>query len=255
MFEWDSAVAYYSGSLWDSPTYGNILMYYANKRCEDMRTCGKSGTEKQGTSLVNKEIFDLFLVGQHHLMDRFCEGAETAKNRIIELMTVPLIQGAIRYAHIVEGKIEKRMNNVERYNGGAAGYALAVLPLVHHCNPADAQIIYNNMKPQSRSSLDFVVVKSALERNYKCMNVRCHEVGGIYDFSTNSYKPGAEACNDLTVGLTDQQRNWLVALGVSLGGMLIFGIIVCVVRRTENEIAEPPRSDLQLHANTDAELT
>ena len=260
--EWDSAVAYYAGSLVSigntEADSGNLLFNYADRRCEDMRTCGNTGTEKSGNSYINHEIFHWFVKGQREIQERYCTGATTAKNKIIELMTVPLIQGAIRYAHMVEG--EMKLGDIEKHDAEAAGYALAVLPLVHHCNPEDGKIIYDNLRPQSPTSVDFASVKNAFERNYKCLKVKCSQIGGIHDINTGNYKPGTEPCNDLTVGLSEQQRNWALALGITFGTVLVIAILVCVIGKTERPwptrraATTSAGSDLQLQTE-DAEMT
>jgi hypothetical protein len=58
------------------------------------------------------------------------KGAQRAKDSIVELMAVPLVQGAIRYSHLVQG--EMKSGDVETHDGEAAAFGLAVLPLVHH---------------------------------------------------------------------------------------------------------------------------
>ena len=261
--EWDSAVAYYAGSALVDPatTLGNLLFAYADLRCQDMKTCGTTGNLRQGTSLMNVYIFREFQRGQQHLVEGRCDLADTAKKQILQLMQVPLIQGAIRYAHMVEG--EMKLGDIEKHDAEAAGYALAVLPLVHACSPEDAQIIYNNLKPKSPTSVKFEEVKSAFERNYNCMNVKCSHVGGIYDDKTGEWKVGAEPCNDVMVGMSESAQKWTIALGVAFGGILIFAIIVCIVGRTERSMPSLPKlpkrnqnsNDLQLEANEEAEMT
>jgi hypothetical protein len=254
VFEWDSAVAYYAGSQLEFQNEkGNMIFYYADKGCEDFRTCGESGDLKQGNSFINHDIFHWFHRGQRDILERNCKGAQYAKDNIVELMAVPLVQGAIRYSHMVQGEMES--GSIEKHDAEAAAFGLAVLPLVHHCNPADASIIFENLKPKRPTNTDFSAVKGALERNYHCMKIKCHHVGGIYDEFSNKYREGAGPCNDLTVGLNESQKKWATALGISFAGLFLFSIVVCVVGRTERGMTEPKNNDLQLQANTDAEIS
>jgi hypothetical protein len=257
-FEWDSAVAYYAGSQVEfANEKGDLIFSLADKRCEDMRTCGITGTLKSGNAFINHEIFHWFNRGQRDIVEGYCKGAQIAKDKIVELMAVPLIQSVIRYAHIVDGEgTSSVIDQLEKHTGEAAVYALAVAPLVHHCSPEDAAIIVANLKAKSPTNVDFAAVKGALERNYHCMKVRCHHVGGIYDDVTDSYKEGAGPCSDLTVGLTEQQKKWAMALGISFGSIFLIAIIVCVVGRSEGAMVEPKNTDLQLQSSSpDAEIS
>mmetsp|Transcript_103894 Transcript_103894/g.155565 ORF Transcript_103894/g.155565 Transcript_103894/m.155565 type:complete len:562 (+) Transcript_103894:116-1801(+) len=259
VYEWDSAVAYYAGSQLEfgNADKGDMFFAQVDKRCPDMRTCGETGNLKSGNAFINHDIFHWFNRGQRDIVERYCKGAQAAKDRIVELMAVPLIQSVIRYAHIVEGEGgPSEVNQFEKHTGEAAAFALAVAPLVHHCSPEDAEIIMENLKPKTETNVDFAAVKGALERNYHCMKVKCHHVGGIYDAFSNSYRDGAAPCNDLTTGLTDQQRKWALALGISFGGIFVIAIIVCVVGRSEGAMIQPKtNNDLQLEATADAELS
>merc|ERR1719401_505943 len=99
-------------------------------------------------------------------------------------MTVPLIQGALRYAYKV-GNLGG--GNVEKAEG--AVFAAAVLPLVHACNSAHATVISDNMKIDSASPMaaGFAAVKSAFESNYACLGITCADVGGLLQTATDYY--------------------------------------------------------------------
>ena len=52
---------------------------------------------------------------------------------------------------------------------------------------------------------DFKAVKSAFERNYACMGVRCGDVGGLWDDVNGGYMKDAAPCSSAS------------SLGLSLG--------------------------------------
>jgi len=107
---------------------------------------------------------------------------------MVALMSIPLIQGTLRYAY----KIDK-MSGADKEKGEGAIFAAAIVPRVHYCNPADGDTIMNNMKIGA-SSTSFTAVKAAFERNFACMNITCEEVGGIWSAADNNYYAEAGPC-------------------------------------------------------------
>eukprot|EP00964_Phaeocystis_antarctica_P058372 scaffold34630_cov38-Phaeocystis_antarctica.AAC.1 len=114
-------------------------------------------------------------------------------------MTVPLVQGALRYAYKNSGAAQgaSAKNAAE-----GATFAAAVLPLVHACNTESADTISANLKfglfptgvtaDIARYSY-FPKVKSAFESVYACLGITCAQVGGLLNGAT-PYS-GAEACS------------------------------------------------------------
>lgn len=188
---WDEAVAFYTGSLelQDGSGTGFLLHALADKRCTNFNTCGDLAESLQGTSHVNIEILRNFDEGLGKINQGECSAARTNKESIEQLMTIPLVQGAIRYAYIRSTEISPG----EQAEAEGATFAAAVLPVVHACDEDDAAIIYDNMRVGSGTP-DFKAVKEAFERNYACMNIRCGDVGGVYDSANSQYYEGAEPC-------------------------------------------------------------
>ena len=137
---------------------------------------------------INNQIFTKFNAGKQHLQKGSCSVAKTTVKEITALMTVPLIQGTIRYAHI-QGEQNQA---TEKAQAEGATFAAAVLPVLHACSAADAKIVYDNMKVGG-SAPDFAAVKSAFEKNYECMNVYCGDVGGLLS-ADGTFFEGAEPC-------------------------------------------------------------
>ena len=99
---WDEGVAFYAGSLEGTEVGGNsagkLVYRLAEKRCANFGTCGPSGTATSGTSAVNLALFPLFAEGARLLERGECSLVRPIVNQIISLMTVPLVQGSLRYA-------------------------------------------------------------------------------------------------------------------------------------------------------------
>ena len=188
---WDVGVAVYTGSvsklsLGDG---GHTLYTLAQQSCREFGTCVENGLDV-GMANANQRVFQQFHAGQQHIVQGTCIGARESAERITELMTIPLIQGTLKYAH----KMDKQNDQREESEAEGATSAAAVLPLLNACNSDDADIVYNNMRVGNGATADFDVVKTAFERNYNCLGITCEDVGGLVNLATGEYWPGAEPC-------------------------------------------------------------
>jgi hypothetical protein len=115
-------------------------------------------------------------------------------NQIVSLMTVPLVQGSLRYAYKI-GMVEADRKQKNAAEG--AVFSAAVLPLVHHCNPASASTISSHMKFglfDASTYPDFAVVKAAIEETYACLGMTCDQVGALVDGSGALLDNATAAC-------------------------------------------------------------
>merc|ERR1719258_344725 len=206
---WDEGVAFYTGSLaTDNPTGttdkpgagGSLIWALAEKRCQNYKTCGPNGglgdlktTAKVDgidvitthTAKVNNDLLFEFAKGRDALQAGKCADVEPITRKVVSLMTIPLIQGTMRYAlKMSMGK----MNSDAQAEG--AVFAASVLPMVHACSAADAKIIDDHTKlGQDRGTppadgkatkpAQFTEVKAAFERNYACLGITCADVGAL----------------------------------------------------------------------------
>merc|ERR1711935_604675 len=221
---WDEAVAFYTGSL-EGPNglgSGKLLYSLADSRCINFKTCGDLAESTQGTSHVNQEIFRDFTLGSRMLGQAKCQEARDYKESIEQMMTVPLIQGTLRYAYITSTD----KNAGEKAEAEGATFAAAVLPIVHACDEDQAEIIYKNMKTDQANRANFAQVKMAFESVYECMGVRGSDVGGLWNEVAGDYYVGASpfAVNP-TIEVT--KVNIPLIIGCTVGG-LIAGIIVYI---------------------------
>jgi hypothetical protein len=181
---WDEAVAFYSGSLEgvDGAGSGKMLYALADKRCKNYKTC--VGGTNSGTSVVNRELMELFKLGQAKLLQGKCSEVPGVMKDIVEWMTVPLVQGALRYAYKVA---ELQGKSKEKAEGAA--FSAAVLPLVDSCKPSAATLIAKNMNIDSATPMTdgFAAVKDAFESTYSCLGITCAQVGGLLVTETTYY--------------------------------------------------------------------
>ena len=103
---WDEGVAFYTGALEGASAGGNSagkLSYrLAEKRCANFKTCGATGDSTSGTSYVNTEVFRQLDIGKNKLLTGKCEETRPVLRKIVSLMSIPLIQGTLRYAYKLE---------------------------------------------------------------------------------------------------------------------------------------------------------
>jgi hypothetical protein len=207
---WDEAVAFYAGSLEPvdmQPGSGKLLYALADKRCKNFKTCIAQPSFARvatGVSHVNYVIVDLFKKGKTALRSGQCSAVPAIRDRIIQQMVVPLIQGSLRYAY----KVDKLQGGTKEKAEGAV-FSAAILPMIAHCSSASAATISSNMAIEVTTKMKdgFGAVKQAFEETYTCLGITCAEVGGLLQsnvevyipnhFST-AYYPGAEPCQEFT---------------------------------------------------------
>jgi hypothetical protein len=195
---WDEGVAFYTGTLEGTTSGGNsagkLVYRLAEKRCANFGTCSTTGTETSGTAKVNLDLFPLFAEGARKLERGECSAVRPIVDQIVSLMTVPLVQGTLRYAYKV-GMVAADRSQKNAAEG--AVFAASVLPLVHHCNPSSASTISANMKFglfDAGTYPDFAAVKSAIEDTYSCMGITCAQVGALQNSDGTLKNAATAAC-------------------------------------------------------------
>jgi hypothetical protein len=237
---WDEAVAYFTGSLEGTDGDGNGKLIYSliNNRCVDFRTCGLDGNENSGHALLNHQLRRLFKRGQEHLTKGKCAEARQDKEQIENLMAVPLVQGALRYAYIL-GTSDTADPKAEVEG---ATFAAAVLPIINECNPRSAEAIYDNLRIGATST-EFSLVKNALEENYACMGITCADVGGYFDDANADYYAGAGPCSGTGVSSNSSTNAVGIAVGVTVGVVLVILAAMFVAVKRRKTVEAPPKTN------------
>ena len=237
---WDEGAAFYTGSLEgrDGSGEGVMLHSLADKRCANFKTCGDLANEITGTSHVNIQILAEFVDGKRKLSAGQCDAVRANKERIEQLMAVPLVQGTLRYAFMTEGQPD------EKSEAEGATFAAAVLPLVHACDEDAANTIYKNMRVGQGGSANFKEVKGAFQSVYSCMKIRCEDVGGLYDTTTGGYMPHAGPCG---VKTEESKKKGGLIVGLSFGGVALAAVAFFAFRKlTGSHSNVHPPSDLNV---------
>jgi len=190
---WDEGVAFYAGSL-EGPAgdgSGKLLHTLADKRCDNFGTCS-AGAKK---SAVNAALLEQFKLGRDKLLAGKCEDTIPIKKRVVELMSIPLVQGSLRYAY----KTAELAGGSKEIAEGAA-FSAAILGRVNACDAAAAKTIADNMNMElmqgdaaNMMTAGFAAVKTALEGTYACLGITCEDVGGLL-VTAGEYYDGAAPC-------------------------------------------------------------
>lgn len=218
---WDEAVAFYVGSLEgdDGTGSGNLLYALADKRCLEFGTCDDDDSK---TSHVNEEVMELFDTGKAQMLSGECSGLIGTKDSIVEHMTVPLVQGTLRYMYKLS-----YLSGGDKELAEGHTFAAAILPRLAICDPDAATLLAKNLlvngSTLAGSMYDqpwvmadgFATLKAELEENYACLGFTCDDIGGLLQ-TDGSYYSGAEPCDS-----GDSSS------GLSAGA--IAGIVICVL--------------------------
>jgi len=215
---WDEAVAFYAGSLEgkSGDESGKLLYRLAEKRCKNYKTC------EGDISRVNKDILREFSEGKRKFDQGKCDEVHPIKKKIIQLMTIPLIQGTLRYAY----KIARGEGTPKEKAEGVA-FLGAIVPQLYACSRKDAEIVTQHMwiDGDMKASKDgFKTVKEAFQRNYECLGLTCADIGGHVDDLKDDYSKDFRPCTDgdvfvasgqvkmtpvwITIGMVFVTYNW-----------------------------------------------
>jgi hypothetical protein len=252
---WDEGVAFYTGtlageeSLQNGGSNGAMIYALANKRCKNYKTCiGQSAT---GQSQVNLDLFPLFTEGMLACNLGECGKARITLDKIIPKMSIPLIQGTLRYAY----KVAVTNGEAKEFGEGTA-FMMSIIHRVGACSKADARVIYDALDVPTTAPATaadwalgggladgltgFTAVKEAFERNYDCMGVTCADIGSLQSGTTVYF----EGCKDpvpppSTATETEVLPSWaLAAIAVSGVLMLVFFGMMCVYKASKDKTTQ-----------------
>ena len=220
---WDKGMAYYFGSLEgeyqtsaDIASKGNLLYALAQKRCAEFGTCATT-TDSSTIAAVNDKVQSAAIDGSenylYHQVACNDAGLELAFKGMVSQMTVPLVQGMLKYAWKADpanfnwcfGQAGNDAATVAT-NDGSAGdcakswaegwaFAAAVLPQVHKCDASAATKIKENLDIESTAGPmtgGVKAVKDAIESVYDCLGISCTDVGAYQ--SSGVVYAGMDAC-------------------------------------------------------------
>jgi Notch-like protein len=212
----DEAMAFYTGELEGQTGFnyardnagdlvnkvGYLMHNLADKRCNNFGTCtGKPENTSpdpsniQGASAVNTKVAELAQQFAAEVTSTACTTAAETLKLIEAQMTVPLVQGTIRYAY----KCHKSNASLKSMAEGAV-FWMSIAPQVATCNPTGAAVIQAAMlrpmitaAPYPDGVAKFAQIMGILQDCYSSMGITCADVGGLIEADAGS---PAKACTD-----------------------------------------------------------
>ena len=115
-----------------------------------------------------------------------CEADEVIKEKVTDLMLVPLIHSTLRYVYKGENRGDEKA--VAKHTE----FAQAVLPLIHRTSPSTAATIYNSMKTIANSIVP-ADMKVASKSVYEDLGVTCEQASESLT-DNGDYYEGMEPC-------------------------------------------------------------
>merc|ERR1719174_2331009 len=175
----------------------------AEKRCKDFGTCA-DGLEGAATSnrlaLISTEL------GRDKILIGSCSSVVEEFDDIVDQMTVPLVQGMLKYAFKADpandqGSCTSGSCDKEWAEGWA--FAAAVLPRLHYCSYETADMVRANLDVANAAPMKdgFAALKAMVESLYPCLGITCADVGAFQN-SAGIYT-GMEACTDDVTVIAD----------------------------------------------------
>merc|ERR1719228_1226189 len=212
---WDEAVAFYTGSIEgkDGDESGKFLYRLAQKRCKNYKTC------EGNLAKVNKMILEKFTDGKRKLNQGKCDDIPAIKKEIINLMSIPLIQGTLRYAYKIA-----RGDGTPKEKAEGVAFLGAIVPRLDSCSKEDADIVMDHMwidGDMTTSKDGFKTVKEAFQRNYACLGVGCSDVGGHVEDLTDEYREDFRPCTDGSVNPSSQAPTTPLKISLIMGLAMI----------------------------------
>ena len=205
---WDEGWAFYAGSQVAATAAdavmddGTLIWELAEKRGNDFGT-----THSTGPATVNVNLLAEFIKGRDLIIAGKCAEAEPLIDNIIKQMSIPLIQGTLKYAYNSDpanaygdcaadaGKTALTASDgcVKSWAEGWA-FAAAILPRIDQCSSTAAATIKTNIDIAAETPMagGFAAVKAAMESTYPCLGITCADVGK-YSTTTQCTDPVASS--------------------------------------------------------------
>jgi len=206
---WDEGWAFYAGSLEgvDGSGSGAMVHTLAEKRCADFGTCADGRT---GAATANVKHLANARRGRNKILAGDCYSVAEEFDAIVDQMTVPLVQGMLKYAFKADpanslGSCETAGDNCDKAWAEGWAFAAAVLPRLHYCDSAVATKVKANLDVAAspQMALGFAALKQEVEKTYPCLGITCADVGE-FQTSTGVYT-GMEKCADASTEVTPEE--------------------------------------------------
>ncbi|KAL3922673.1 MAG: hypothetical protein SGILL_002079, partial [Bacillariaceae sp.] len=183
----DYGALLYVGSMEGSGSSGNsfggeFLFTTAKELCPDFNTCIGGTDNGPTTASVNEIVLTTLKDISSLISAQACDQAgELVESTILPAMTIPLIQGTLKYASF-NANLQAGTSDASLSIGDA--FSRGIIPLVDQISPDNADTIKTQMQFQLTAnpvSGGFSSVANAFRRSVKPMSVKCEEIGIFVD--------------------------------------------------------------------------
>ncbi len=184
---WDKSVGLLIGST-QSVSDTNIDTIISNRKpassihglalemCGIFDTCSPSGNAK-----INEHLFELYHKGNNYVEAKNCvELAKHIRERIVPSLFVPLVQGTIHYASLVENG---DVSSQDEARGGAFALAQSIVPFVKNETLADQISNLNALSKITPRNAESVLTSFA--HALPEMKIDCKDIGTIKGLVVN----------------------------------------------------------------------
>ena len=184
---WDEGWAFYAGSAvgTDGADSGDLLYGLANSRCKNFGTCASGAT---GLANANSKALAAAIAGRDDITTAKCTGGVAQLKILTEQMTIPLVQGTLKYAWEADpamtgsacaGQVAPFDASCSKAWAKGWTFASAVLPQISACSWAHAKTVKDNLDASLAAPMTggLAALKAAVEACYPSMGITCDEVG------------------------------------------------------------------------------
>merc|ERR1719232_333776 len=193
---WEKAIATWGGSIEEEygrnrkepGQTGKWLFALATKRCANFKTCGATeadATNKGVTARANMRIQSLFSKGRDSVFNGDVAKVEKTISEINKELTIPRIQGTLRYAY----RMGEKGSIKDKEIAEGATFAYGAIPQVYACNTKSAKILKKNLEiggdATTGGTVNFNDVLAAFECNYQCLGITFDDIGELNECTNN----------------------------------------------------------------------
>ena len=203
-------------------------------------------------ALANLKALGFTNQGRDKILDGDCVTVQAEFDLIVGQMTVPLVQGMLKYAFKSDPANSQGSctdGDCPKEWGELWAFAAAILPMIHNCDADVASTIYTATSVDASapmSNVGFAELKASVETVYSCMGITCAGVGEFQN-SAGIYT-GMGACEDgattVTTGGSSKKSETVNAMPliivavVALILLLVSLVLFFQWRKTETKLYE-----------------
>merc|ERR1712078_120527 len=167
-----------------------------------------------GGAKANARALRKTRAGRNKILSGDCFTVVQDFDAIVDQMTVPVVQGMLKYAFKSDPKNELgscTSGKCDKEWAEGWAFAAAVLPRLHYCSFAVAEMVRANLDTANAAPMrdGFAALKTEVESVYTCLGITCADVGEFQN-SAGVYA-GMEACTDTGAASGNEELDCPVA--------------------------------------------